>query len=310
MKEIDISTDLDSVKESIIHFIANYIEERGFEGALVWFSGYIDSTIITKLTIEALGENVVKILIRSEKYTNDHKKILTNSIDYLNIREENIERCNIDEIIKKIGSQSLLDRSIREIPFIHLEPLSYSLLKSTVRNEIEGKTYSRVGKASSGRDELIHRVIAHNKLRSRIQMASAYLTAEIENRALIGTINKTELMTGLITKWGHGHCTDLTPLGHLYRTEILQLAKFLDIPEMISSVSKADLLPGIENKYLYFFDLTAYEVDRILIRLELGRSIQEISEEIGLPMEKIDKINQFFISSIFLRSAPLSLKNT
>jgi NAD+ synthetase len=244
-------------------------------------------------------------MVRGEKYIEDNEKIISNSINYLKISEKNIERCNIDEISKKIGSQTLLDRSTREIPFIYLEPLSYSLLKST---GIEGKTYSRVGKASSGRDELIHRTIAYNKLRSRMQMATAYLTAETENRVLLGTINKTELLTGLFTKWGYGHCSDLNPLGHLYRTQISQLAKYLDIPEIISSTSKADLLPGIEDKYQYFFDLSASEVDKILVQLESGQSTREISENGGFPVEKINKIHSFFESSLFVRSKPLMLK--
>lgn len=308
MKELDISADLGRVKQRIVHFIDNYVEERGFEGVLVWFSGYIDSTIITKLTLEALGVESVKILTRSEKYSDDHKEILTNSIDYLKIDKENIERCIIDEITKKFGSRTLVEGSVREIPLLY-EPLSYSLLKASVKSDIEGKTYGMVGKATSGREQLIHRIIAHNKLRSRIQMTSAYLIAETENRCVIGTKNKTELLTGLFTKWGYGHCADLLPLGHLYRTQILQLAKYLDIPEMITTVSKADLLPGIENKYEYFFDLSAYDVDRILIGLETGKTKKEINKETGLERDKIEKIHHYFVSSRYTIAAPLLLKN-
>jgi NAD+ synthase len=308
LKELDISADLARVKQSIIHFINNYVEERGFDGALVWFSGYLDSTIITKLTLEALGVESVKIMVRSEKYSDDHKKILANSIDYLKIDEEYIERCNINEIIKKFGSRTLVEGSIREIPLLY-EPLSYSLLKTSVKNDIEGKTYGMVGKATSGREDLIHRILAHNKLRSRIQMTSAYFIAETENRCLIGTKNKTELLTGLFTKWGYGHCADLMPLGHLYRTQILQLAKYLDIPEMITTVSKADLLPGIENKYEYFFELSAFDVDKILVGLESGKSKKEISKVIGLNRDKIEKVHKYFVSSRYIKAAPLLLKN-
>jgi len=162
-----------------------------------------------------------------------------------------------------------------------------------------------IGKATSGREDLIHKVIAYNKLRSRVHMAFAYLRAEIENRFLIGTVNKTELLTGLFTKWGKGHSADIMPLGNLYRSQIIQLAEYLQIPESISSLAKADLLPGIDNKYMYFFNLSAREVDQILIGLETGLSSQEINARTSIPHEKIEKVNTYFISSKYARTAPV-----
>ncbi|MFX0182255.1 MAG: NAD(+) synthase [Candidatus Hodarchaeota archaeon] len=304
MKELDISVEAPKIIEKIQYFIETHIKEREADGVLIWFSGYIDSTIIAKLSFEAIGTENVKLFMRYDKFINGREEILSNSIEFLGIDEEGIEKCDIEQIIRKFGSDELIRGSIREIPSLY-EPLSYPLLKSTAKNEIEGKTYGMVGKASSGREEIIHKIIARNKLRSRIQMASSYLIAETENRLLVGTINKTELLTGLFTKWGHGHCTDLMPLGNLFRTQILQLADYLKVPESISDLAKADLLPGIQNKYLYFFDLFAYDVDRILFRLESGSSITDISNETGLPIDKIEKVNFFFCSSAYTRAAPL-----
>ena len=162
-----------------------------------------------------------------------------------------------------------------------------------------------VGKASSGRERLIHKVIAHNKLRSRVQMAVAYLTAETENAFLLGTINKTELQTGLFTKFGHSHCADIMPLGNLYRTQILQIAEFLDIPSKISDLAKADLLPGIQNKYQYFFNLEASEVDRILVRLENGFSEDEIHDQTQIDLKLIEKVQSYVSSAVYMRTATL-----
>ncbi|MFX0152610.1 MAG: NAD(+) synthase, partial [Candidatus Hodarchaeota archaeon] len=290
--------------EKIQYFIETHLKEREADGVLIWFSGYIDSTIITKLSLEAIGTEKVKLFLRDDKFTDGYEDILSNSIEFLGIDEDSIEKCDVEQIIRKFGADEIIRGSIREIPSLY-GPFSYSLLKSTAKNEIEGKTYGMVGKASSGREELIHKIIANNKLRSRVQMAHSYLIAEIENRLLVGTINKTELLTGLFTKWGRGHCTDLMPLGNLFRSQILQLADYLKVPESISDLAKADLLPGIDNKYLYFFDLSAFDVDRILFRLESGNSITEISNETGLPIDKIEKVNFFFCSSAYTRAAPL-----
>ncbi|MFW9777733.1 MAG: NAD(+) synthase [Candidatus Heimdallarchaeota archaeon] len=307
MKELDIKSNIDQFVGKIIDFIGNAVEERKYEGVLIWFSGFIDSTVITKLSLETLDEDKIKILLRAEKFYDDYDKICKSSLDYLGIKKKNIEECDVDELLDKFGSGPLVEGSIRQIPLVSTR-LSYSFLKGASLGEIMDKTYGFVGKASSGRDELLNRIIAHNKLSSRIQMASAYLIAETENRLLISTLNKTELMTGLFTKFGRGQCADIMPLGHLYRSQILQLAEFLDVPEIIRSAAKVDLLPGVENKYLYFFNLPAYDVDKVLVLLETGRSVQDIQSELNLSIEEIERISTFVASSAYSRGVPLIIE--
>ncbi|MFX0124301.1 MAG: NAD(+) synthase [Candidatus Hodarchaeota archaeon] len=304
MKELDISNDVANIVEQIVHFIETSTEERGVEGVLVLSSGYMDSTIVSKLCLEALGVEAVKLLLRTNKYFEKQEETLKTSIEFLGVPEENIVQCDIEPMLKNFESKDLIPGSVREIPSLY-QPLSYSLLKNTAKKEIEEKTYGMVGKATSEREKWIYKIIAHNKFRSRLQMSVAYLTAEQENRFLVGTINKTELSTGLFTKWGHGHSADLMPLGDLYRSQIFKIAEYLNLPEPIQNLSKADLMPGVQNKYMYFFELTVSEVDRILIQLEQGHSIKEISSIMGLPIDKIDKINTYYNSAAFTRQVPL-----
>ncbi|MHA2173759.1 MAG: NAD(+) synthase [Candidatus Hodarchaeales archaeon] len=303
MKELEIP-DKAKVIERIGNFIDHSKEERGVDGVVILFSGYIDSTVITKISLDALGEEKVKLLVRSENVYDKHTEVLRDSTSYLGIHEDNIIHCDVAPIIKSFTKDDLIPGRSREIPSLY-QPLSYSLLKSSLIKEIEGNTYGMVGKANSGREQLIHKIIAHNKLRSRIQMAVAYLTAETENAFLLGTINKTELLTGLFTKWGHGHCADIIPLGNLYRSQIIQIAEHLEIPPEISNLAKADLLPGIKNKYQYFFNLDSFSVDRILVRLENGLAIEDISNETQIDIDLIEKVNHYFTSAGYTRGAPL-----
>ncbi|MHA1206140.1 MAG: NAD(+) synthase [Candidatus Hodarchaeales archaeon] len=304
LEDLDISAKADKIVAKIGNFIETSKEEQGVDGVVILFSGYIDSTVITKIALDSLGESVVKLIIRSENIFDKHTDTLKNSIEYLGIAEENVVHCDVAPLMKKFLSDDLIPGHNREIPSLY-QPLSYSLLKSSLIKELEGNTYGMVGKANSGRERLIHKIIAHNKLRSRIQMAVAYLTAETENAFLLGTINKTEIQTGLFTKWGHGHCADIMPLGNLYRTQILQIADYLDIPSKIANLAKADLLPGIENKYQYFFKLSANEVDRILVRLENGLSENEIHTQTLIDLKSIEKVIKYVSSAVYTRGAPL-----
>jgi NAD+ synthase len=95
------------------------------------------------------------------------------------------------------------------------------------------------------------------------------------------------------------------PLGNLYRTQILQLANHMGLPEEITNLSKADFLPGIPNKYQYFFELSSFDVDRILVRLENGLSPEEINAQTDIALELIEKVNKYCSSAAYTSSAPL-----
>ena len=304
MNKLSLNIDASKVSKRIINFIEAQVKEKGDDGVLVWFSGYIDSTIITKMCFEALGKEAVKLIIKPQKLSTNHKEILETSINYLKVADENISRCDVEPMIKKFGSEKLIPGSVREISLLN-RPLSYSLLKGAAEYDIEDKDFGMTGKPSSGRDGLIQRAITLARTRSRIQMAVAYYMAETENRSLVGTINKTELLTGLFTKWGQGHCTDLMPLGYLFRTQIFQLAEYLEIPKTISSKRRTDLLPGIENKYIFFFNLTAFEVDTILILAEKGFSKDQIYEKLAISEKSIEKVIDFFNHAAHTRGDPL-----
>lgn len=66
----------------------------------------------------------------------------------------------------------------------------------------------------------------------RIRMTVLYYFAQKENYLVCGATNKSELSVGYFTKYGDGG-VDLMPLAHLTKTEIWQLAKFLDLPTSI-----------------------------------------------------------------------------
>jgi len=68
-------------------------------------------------------------------------------------------------------------------------------------------------------------------LKQRMRMAMAY-HAELRNYAVVGIANKNEHGLGFFVKhgdWG----VDVSPIVHLFKTQVYQLAKYLDVPEEI-----------------------------------------------------------------------------
>jgi NAD+ synthase len=67
---------------------------------------------------------------------------------------------------------------------------------------------------------------------ARIRMNFIYYYANIENKLVLGTSDKSELMIGYFTKFGDG-AADILPLADLYKTQVRELAKYLNLPEKI-----------------------------------------------------------------------------
>ncbi|MGA9935233.1 MAG: NAD+ synthase [Nitrososphaeraceae archaeon] len=95
----------------------------------------------------------------------------------------------------------------------------------------------------------------------RLRMSILYYYAALLDRLVIGTGDKSELRLGYFTKYGDA-AVDLMPLGDLYKTEVRELAEFMQIPSKICrKKSSARLWKG-----------------------------QTTEGEIGLAYEKIDSI--------------------
>lgn len=76
-----------------------------------------------------------------------------------------------------------------------------------------------------------HRLVDAN-LRARLRMSILYAAANALNYLVIGTDNRSEYYTGYFTKFGDGAC-DLLPLVDFTKSEIIELAGILNIPDQI-----------------------------------------------------------------------------
>lgn len=85
---------------------------------------------------------------------------------------------------------------------------------------------------------------ANGNLKARTRMCILYYHANLENRMVAGTGNKTELLLGYFTKYGDGG-VDIEPIGGLYKTQVRGLARWLGVPErIIDKTPTAGLWPG------------------------------------------------------------------
>ena len=129
--------------------------------------------------------------------------------------------------------------------------------------------------------------IAKMNTASRIRAVILYNYANTHDALVIGTSNKTEIMLGYFTKYGDG-AVDIEVIGDLFKTEEIEVAKFLKLPEkIINKTPTAELYHGQtdEDELGLKYD----EIDKILKAYVSESSAQKIIED-GISKEKVEKI--------------------
>jgi NAD+ synthase len=129
--------------------------------------------------------------------------------------------------------------------------------------------------------------IAEANLKPRIRMIINYYHANMMNRLVAGTGNKSELMIGYFTKYGDGG-VDFLPIGDLYKTEVFELARYLGVPEkIIKKKPSAGLWVGQTDEGE--IGMSYAELDEILKAIERG---EKWEDEKFRKVEEMVKISQ------------------
>lgn len=104
--------------------------------------------------------------------------------------------------------------------------------------------------------------IRRGNVMARVRMIVLYDQSAAFNGLPVGTGNKTEILLGYTTIYGDSACA-INPVGDLYKTQLRQLARHLDIPDVIlQKPPSADLWVGQTDEGELGF--TYAEVDKLL----------------------------------------------
>lgn len=88
------------------------------------------------------------------------------------------------------------------------------------------------------------KTMTKGNIMARIRMILLYALANENNGIVLGTGNKTEILTGFFTKYGDGG-VDIEVLGELWKTEVFALAEYFGLPKNVYTKSPtAELFLG------------------------------------------------------------------
>lgn len=155
--------------------------------------------------------------------------------------------------------------------------------------------------------------VPYGNIKARIRMTILYQYANRTNCLVAGTTNKSEWMIGYFTKHGDGGA-DIEPIQHLYKTQIYDLAKYLDIPnELVDKPPSAGLWDGQTDEgelgmsYPYLDKILQFIEDRQLIEKEESYHLAEWQ---NIKEKDINKVIDMINKSEHKRRIPSSLNDS
>src|SRR3989338_10357623 len=153
------------------------------------------------------------------------------------------------------------------------------LKKLQVRHfEIPINDFVRFFKGLSKKMNYKDEIYAISNVNARTRMMMLYFFANLENALVVGTSDKSEIALGYTTKYGD-NAADILVIGDLWKTEVIEMGRFLGIPESIlRKKPSAELVKGItaEKELGASYDV----LDKILkICIEDGLSPEQITSK-------------------------------
>ena len=142
-------------------------------------------------------------------------------------------------------------------------------------------------------------------------MAMLYYHAEVRHFAVVGTPNKNEHEQGFFVKFGDGGA-DIRPIAHLFKTQVYQLAEYLDVPEEIRHrPPTTDTYSAGSTQEEFFFRLPFPILDALWSALERNVPIDIVAAEAGLTVEQVRRVfrdlDRKRRTTEYLRLAPVAL---
>lgn len=236
-------------------FLAHQLEASGRSGVVLGLSGGVDSALVARLCVDALGSERVLALALPEGRGGED---LADAWSYA----------------KELG---VAFRAVDIAPFA-----------AAFERELKPAKAARV---------------ARGNLRARARMVVLYYVANTEDRIVVGTGNKSEILTGYFTRWGDGG-VDSLPIGDLYKTQVRAMARHLGVPErIVAKTPTAGLWPGQtdEGELGISYD----ELDRVLLGIELQMEPEAIAEKSGVRLAEVRRIEALVAATAFKRRLPL-----
>jgi NAD+ synthase len=288
------------------------------KGAVIGISGGIDSSVVAALCVHALGSNRVLGVLMPERECSDESRRLGNVLaEFLGIRTV------LEDITPVLDGGGCYRR--RDDAILKLVPefsAGYQC-KLVIPGLATGARYPLPALVIASPDgalqkirltsEVYLEIVAATNFKQRVRKMLEYHHADRMQYAVAGTPNRLEYDQGFFVRNGDG-AADFKPIAHLYKSQVHQLAEYLDLPREIQErPSTTDTFPMPQSQEEFYFSVPLRALDLCLYGKNHGFSPEKIAEMTGLPiadvMAVLNSIDAKRKATAYLHHAPLLVED-
>lgn len=301
----------------IVAHLRSSVLALGRKGAVIGLSGGVDSSVVLALCARAFGPERVVGLLLQEKESSPENVVLARQVAHVLGVTPMAE--DITAALEGFGCYRRRDDAIRRVfpaydsTFKAKISLPGDLLNHDALNLFSLTIISPEGDEQTKRlplTEYLH-IVAATNFKQRTRMALLYHHAETRQYAVIGTANKNERDQGFFVKHGDGGI-DVDAIVHLYKTQVYQLAAYLEIPaEIQRRPPTTDTYSAPSTEEEFFFRLPFVTMDLLWYAQEHGISPDEAGAIMNLTPQQVARAYREFDqkrrATDYLRAAALAL---
>lgn len=316
------SLDINPEKEveRIVQFLRQQVHTTLHRrGVVLGISGGVDSSVVLALCVRAFGPQNVTALLLPEKDSDPESERLGRMVAGHFGVEPLLEV--ITPVLDGFGCYPRRDEAIRRLFPEYDAALGYKAKIVLPQNLLEEDTlnfFSLTIVTPAGEEKTrrlpvreYSQIVAASNFKQRTRMAMLYYHAELRNFAVVGTANKNEHDQGFFVKWGDGG-VDIQPIVHLFKTQVYQLAEYLDVPEEIRQrPPTSDTYSAACTQEEFFFRLPFSVMDVLWYAMEHDVPIAEVARAMDLEEIQVQRAYNDFTrkqrTTDYLRLPPIQL---
>lgn len=314
--KLDAEKETERIVQSLRQQVRGVMRRRG---GVVGISGGVDSSVVLALCVRAFDPEYVTPLLLPEKDSDPQSEMLARLVANKFGVEPILE--NITPVLDGFGCYPRRDAAIKRM-FPEYDPqqgykakivLPQNLLEEDTLNFFSLTIVTPDGEEKSRRlpTREFSEIVAASNFKQRTRMSMLYYHAELRNYAVIGTANKNEHGQGFFVKYGDGG-VDIQPIAHLFKTQVYQLAEYLDIPvEIRTRPPTTDTYSAPSTQQEFFFRLPFETMDMLWFAKDHQVPVSEVAQVMGIEEAQVERAFKDFDrkqrTTAYLRMQPVML---
>ncbi len=290
--DLDARQEADRIAASLRAQVVRRLRRKGL---VVGLSGGIDSSVCAGLAVRALGPDRVFGIMMPEQDSDPES---------LELGREVAERFGISSEVEDIaatlegaGCYRRRDEAFRSVFPEYGEGYRAKIVLPSLFGDSIYRVFSAVMETPDGEQhkarlplEAYQTVVAATNFKQRVRKMIEYYHADRLRYAVVGTPNRLEYDQGFFVKNGDGSA-DVKPIAHLYKSQVYQLAEFLDVPESVRMrPPTTDTYSLAQSQEEFFFSLPYDKMDLCLYGKDHEVPPAEVAEAIGLTAEQVLRV--------------------